>query len=72
MISSTDPSSSIVPLSAYVTKANISDKPVYPDVVAHISPEIVSRIHFNIADPGYDGKKVYDLSMVKGFQLVCM
>jgi hypothetical protein len=36
MISSTDPSSTIVPLSADVTKANISDKPVYPDVVASI------------------------------------
>ena len=24
-----------------------------------------------IADPGYDGKKLYDLSMAKGFQLVC-
>ena len=24
-----------------------------------------------IADPGYDGKKLYDLSMANGFQLVC-
>ena len=71
MISSTDPSSTIVPLSADVTTANISDKPVYPDVVAYLSPEILRKIHFMIADPGYDGKKLYDLSMTKGFQLVC-
>ena len=71
MISSTDPSSTIVPLLADVTTANISDKPLYPDVVAHLSPEILWKIHFMIADPGYDGKKLYDLSMVKGFQLVC-
>ncbi|HET6589514.1 MAG TPA: transposase [Candidatus Nitrosocosmicus sp.] len=71
MVSSTDPSSTLVPLSADVTTANISDKPVYPDVVAYLSPEILRKIHFMIADPGYDGKKLYDLSMAKGFQLVC-
>jgi len=70
MICSTDPPA-IVPLSADVTTANISDKPVYPDVVAYLSPEILRKIHFMIADPGYDGKKLYDLSMAKGFQLVC-
>ena len=60
MISSTDPSSTIVPLSADVTKANISGKPVYPDVVAYLSPEILRKVHFMIADPSYDGKKLYD------------
>jgi hypothetical protein len=24
-----------------------------------------------VADPGYDGKKLYDLSLKRGFQLVC-
>ena len=71
MISSTDPASTVVPLSADVTTANVSDKPVYPDVVAYLSPKILWKIHFMIADPGYDGKKLYDLSLKKGFQLVC-
>ncbi len=71
MTSSTDISSIIVPLSADVTTANISDKPVYTDVVSCLSPEILKKIHFMVADPGYDGKKLYDLSIKKGFQLVC-
>jgi hypothetical protein len=28
------------------------------------------KIHFVVADPGYDDQKLYDLSMAKGFQLV--
>ena len=29
------------------------------------------KIHFMVADPGFNGKKLYDLSLKKGFQLVC-
>jgi Transposase DDE domain len=61
----------IVPLSADVTTANVSDKPVYPDVVSYLSTETLKEIHYMVADPGYDGKKLYDLSLKKGFQLVC-
>ena len=73
MISSTDISTTnvIVPLSADVTAANISDKPVYPDIVSGLSLEVLRNIHYVVADPGYDGKKLYDLSIKKGFQLVC-
>lgn len=71
MVSSTEPSSTVVPLSADVTTANISDKPVYSDVVSDLSPEILRKVHYVVADPGYDGKKLYDLSLKKGFQLVC-
>ena len=71
IVCSTDLSSTIIPLSADITTANVSDKPVYPDVVAYLSPEILRKIHFVVADPGYDGKKLYDLSMTKGYQLVC-
>lgn len=71
MICSTDPTSRVVPLSADVTTANISDKPAYPELVSSLLPETLKKIHFVVADPGYDGKKLYDLSMVKGFQLVC-
>jgi hypothetical protein len=73
MISSTDFSTSsiIVPLSADVTTANVSDKPVYPDVVSYLSPEILRKIHYVVADPGFNSQKLYDLSLKRGFQLVC-
>ena len=29
------------------------------------------KIHFMVADPGFNGKKLYDLSLKKGFPLVC-
>ncbi|CAN5835569.1 hypothetical protein BH23THE1_BH23THE1_15200 [soil metagenome] len=72
MVSSTDPSSTAVPVSADVTTANnVSDKHVYPDVIPCLSPETLKKIHFMVADPGFSGKKLYDLSLRKGFQLVC-
>lgn len=70
MISSTD-SSLIVPLTAEVTTANVSDKPVYPDLTSCLPSETIKKIHYMVADPGYDDQKLYDLSMKKGFQLVC-
>jgi hypothetical protein len=70
MVFSTD--SVIVPLVADVTTANnMSDKPVYPDVTSYLSPETLKKIHHTVADPSYDDQKLYDLSMAKGFQLVC-
>ncbi|MDN5846789.1 MAG: transposase [Candidatus Nitrosocosmicus sp.] len=71
MICSADPSSTIIPLSADVTTANVSDKPVYPDIVSGLPPKTLKKIHYMVADPGFSGKKLYDLSMTKGFQLVC-
>jgi Transposase DDE domain len=71
MICSTDPSSTIVPLSADVSTANVSDKPVYPDVVSCLFPETLMKIHFMVADPGFNSQKLYDLSLKRGFQLVC-
>ena len=52
MICSTDPPA-IVPLSADVTTANVSDKPVYPGLISYLSLEILKKIHFMVADPGY-------------------
>lgn len=71
VICNTDPSPTIIPLSADVTTANVSDKPIYPDVVSCLSSEILKKIHYMVADPGYDGKKLYDMSIKRGFQLVC-
>jgi hypothetical protein len=71
MISSTDPLSSVVPLSADVTTANMSDKPAYPDTVSRLLPETLERMHYMVADPGFDSQKLYDFSLRKQFQLVC-
>ncbi|MDN5845689.1 MAG: transposase [Candidatus Nitrosocosmicus sp.] len=60
-----------VPLSAIVTTANVSDKPIYPDLISCLSSEILRKIHHVVADPGYDDRELYDLSLKKGFQLVC-
>jgi hypothetical protein len=59
MVCSTDLSSTTVPLSADVTTANVSDKPIYPDVILCLSPETL-KIHYMVADPGLSGKKLYD------------
>jgi hypothetical protein len=69
MVSSTD--SIVLPLSADVTTANIPDNQVYPDLISYLSPETIKKIHFMIADPGYDDQSLYDLAMAKGIQLVC-
>ncbi|MGD9533077.1 MAG: transposase [Candidatus Nitrosocosmicus sp.] len=63
MICSTDPTSRVIPLSADVTTANVSDKPVYPEVVSRLLPERLKAIHYVVADPGFSGKKLYDLSL---------
>jgi hypothetical protein len=78
MVCSTD--SVIVPLLTDVTMVNVSDKPVYKDLLTSpssstsssscLSPITLKRIYFVVADPGYGDKQLYDLSMAKGFQLV--
>ena len=47
------------------------DKHVYPDLISSLSSETVKKIHYMVADPGYDGHELYDLSIIKGFQLIC-
>ncbi|MDN5847714.1 MAG: transposase [Candidatus Nitrosocosmicus sp.] len=71
MICNTEPSSRVVPLSADVTTANVSDKPIYPDVVSYLLLDTLQGMHYMVADPGFDGQKLYDLSLKRGFQLVC-
>ena len=73
MISSTN--SLIVPLTADVTTANIPDNQVYPELTSSsksgLSPEIIKKVHFMVADPGYDDHDLYESSLKIGFQLVC-
>ena len=71
LVSSTDSSSVTGPLAADVTTANVSDKPVYPDLISCLSSETLKKIYFVVADPGYDDKDLYGFSLKKGFQLVC-
>lgn len=71
LVSSTG-SSIVVPLSADVTTANIPDNHVYPDLtLSCLHPEILKKIHYMVADPGYDDQNLYDLSIDLGFELVC-
>lgn len=71
MVCSTD--SLIVPLFADVTTANIPDNQVYPELTSSncLSPEIIKKVHFMVADQGYDDQSLYESSMKRGFQLVC-
>jgi hypothetical protein len=72
MISSTD--SIVVPLTADVTTANIPDNQVYTDLTSspnNLSSKTIKKIHYMVADPGYDDQSLYELSMSMGFQLVC-
>jgi hypothetical protein len=82
MVCSTDPSSIIVPLAAAdVTTANISDNQVYPELTSSssssssslslgLSSEIIKKVHFMVADPGYNDHELYESSLKIGFQLV--
>ena len=74
MVSSTD-SSATVPLTADVTTANIPDNQVYRGITSsssfNLSSETIKKIHFMVADPGYDDQSLYDLSTNMGFRFVC-
>ena len=56
IVSSND--SAVVPLVADVTTTNVHDKPVYPDLISYLSSETVKKIHYMVADPGYDGHEL--------------
>ncbi len=62
----------VVPLSADVTTANVPDNQVYDELTpSSLSSTTIKKIHYMVADPGYDDRNLYDLSIVMGFQLVC-
>ncbi len=66
-------SSIIVPLSADVTAANVQDNHVYPVLTSScLHPEIIKKIHYMVADSGYDDHSLYESSMNLGFHLVCL
>jgi hypothetical protein len=69
MISSTG--SIVVPLSVDFTTANVYDNQIYLGLVSCLPSMTIKKIHYMIADPGYDDQNLYDLSAGLNFQLVC-
>ena len=72
LISSTG--STIVPLAADFTTANVQDNQMYNPMISSSSSSPSSlflETCFMIGDSGYDDNKLYDLSTKRGFELVC-
>jgi hypothetical protein len=68
LISSTG--STIVPLAADFTTANVQDNQLYNPMTAS-SSLFTEETYFMIGDSGYDDQKLYHLSINRGFELVC-
>src|ERR671919_3229485 len=66
LISSTGPI--IVPLAADFTTANVQDNQLYNPMTSSLFTE---ETCFMIGDSGYDDQKLYDLSINRGFELIC-
>ena len=69
MISSTG--STIVPLAADFTTANIQDNQMYNPMTSSTTTTPEEKIRYMIGDSGYDDQKLYDLSTNRGYALVC-
>jgi hypothetical protein len=71
LISSTGPI--IVPLAADFTTANVQDNQLYNPMTSSSSSSssLFTETCFMIGDSGYDDQKLYDLSINRGFKLVC-
>ena len=57
----------IIPLSADFTRANVQDNQIYPKITSPLP----QGVHYMAADSGYDDHKLYNLSIGRGFELVC-
>jgi hypothetical protein len=57
----------IIPLSADFTQADIQDNQIYPTITISLPQGVC----YMAADSGYDDHKLYDLSITRGFELVC-
>jgi hypothetical protein len=58
----------IVPLSADFTQADVQDNQMYPAITSSLPQGIR---YMTAADSGYDDHKLYNLSITRGFELVC-
>ena len=64
----------VVPLTADVTTANVSDNKMYVPLTSSSSSFSVfslPSLRYIVADPGYDDKKLYEYSKGLGIDLVC-
>src|SRR5919197_637814 len=57
----------IVPLSTDFTQSDIQDNQMYPAIISSLP----QGVRYMAADSGYDDHKLYNLSIEKGFELVC-
>ena len=57
----------IVPLSADFTQADVQDNQIYPTITISLPQGVC----YMAADCGYDDHKLYNLSITRGFELVC-
>ena len=72
MISSTG--LTIVPLAADFTTGNIQDNQMYNPMTSSMTTTTTitkEKICYMIGDSGYDDQKLYDLSINRGFELIC-
>jgi DDE family transposase len=70
MVSSTG--SLILPLLADFTQADIQDNQIYPAIISSSSSSSFPQgVRYMTADSGYDDHKLYNLSIDRGFELVC-
>jgi len=59
----------IIPLSADFTRADVQDNQIYPTITC--SSSLPQGVRYMAADSGYDDHKLYNLSIGRGFELVC-
>jgi Transposase DDE domain len=57
----------IVPLLADFTQADVQDNQIYPTITS----SLLQGVRYMAADSGYDDHKLYNLSITRGFELVC-
>ena len=65
----------IVPLAADFTTGNIQDNQMYNPMTSSMTTTTTTipkeKICYMIGDSGYDDQKLYDLSINRGFELIC-
>ncbi|HET7284253.1 MAG TPA: transposase [Nitrososphaeraceae archaeon] len=63
--------STVVPLAADFTTANIQDNQMYNPMTSSTTTTPEEKICYMIGDSAYDDQKLYDLSINRGFELIC-
>jgi len=63
----------IVPLVADFTTGNVQDNQMYNPMISSITTTTIpeEKMCYMIGDSGYDDQKLYDLSINRGFELIC-